>query len=171
LFLDYQYSTTGIKTITARINSVDLATSTVNILSEVNDITFASDQDLIKHRGDILNYVRTGRNSFIDKHRLVKELIVDFVNRRGILKPDKTPYTDADITNIESLKQWAIYRCLSLIMYEMSNQNDDVFYRDYLRYLEISKQHENETLLFLDLNNDGVEDKVRFINTVKVQFT
>ncbi|MDH3324067.1 MAG: hypothetical protein OEL89_00350 [Candidatus Peregrinibacteria bacterium] len=169
-YLDFEYSTAGTKAVTVRVNGVDTKSYDIEVLAAVDDIHFSNDQDLLQHRGEILRFTKDGRNSFLDKHRLSRDLIMEYINQSGIKKTDLTDYAVSDIVNLNEVKQWSVFMTLSLIMQEMSNQIDDIFWRDYLEFKKQMDYYKDLTFKFLDLNNDSYEDKSTYVRSVEIAF-
>lgn len=157
-FTDWQYATAGSKTITLKINGDTtpvLATSTISVLTAVDDALFASDSDLIMEEPDILRWMKSGRSSFKDVHREVQTQVVDMLNRKGYRTTDGSPITKNEIVDHTQIREIAKYWALMIIFNSQSNQVGDVFSvkaGEYSSKLNTAMQRQ---ILGLDLNKDG----------------
>lgn len=161
-YLDWQYSTTGNKTATVRLNDVDTATRTINILSIVEDKLFSSDDELIAHEPDVLNWVRDGRNTFLDIHRRSQEIIIAWLDEHRIWDTSGNRLTKDDVIDIEEVNEWSKYQTLALIFEGLSNAVDDIFAQKASRYRELRDGARNRAALRLDRNGDGETDSVKY---------
>jgi hypothetical protein len=161
LYLDWLYTTDGIKTISLRITTDALPTiitKDIEVLLEENDIVFSSDDDLLAHEDDILRYVRSGRSSYLDKHRLAKKRIVRWLSEQRIYDVDGNNLTDAAIMDVDEVNEWSKFYVLYLIFNSLSNAIDDIFAQKAVLYQGLAKDAQKRSALRLDLNGDGVED-------------
>jgi hypothetical protein len=169
MFLDWAFDTEGEKEITVRVETSDGAesdpviqsqtlTKIINVVTAAQDNLFSSDDALVVHEADILNWVEDGRNSFINFHRRARDLILDELDDRGYrsssgskLLPSEVPYTG-------DLRVWATFLCLELIFSNLSNAVDDVFDRKRTYYSKKKDQVSSRSYLRLDVDGDGVQD-------------
>jgi len=129
-YLDWQYSVDGEKVISVRITTNAAPTVysfSIAVVSVVDDIILSTDSDLVALEDDILKYVRDGRATFIDKHRLARNIILDELDANRIYDVDGNRYTVADIADIEDFKKWSMYLALSIVFYSLSTQSGDFF--------------------------------------------
>lgn len=130
MYLDWQYTTEGEKTISVEVTAgVNQETKdfTLTVLSEANDTLLSNDSDLITLEDDIISHVRDGRASFIDKHRLTRDFILEELDSNGMYKDDGSRYTVEDISDIEDFRKWSTYHTISLIFNSLSNAVGDTF--------------------------------------------
>ena len=88
-FIDYAYDVDDTNVITLTIVSdlgVNILEKTVISKIAADDLTLATDSDLLSHEPNIMEYLPNGRNSFIYMHRNVTELILQNLSERRILK-------------------------------------------------------------------------------------
>jgi len=160
-YLDWQYATDGTKAVTVRITT-DAAPVTfskdIEVLLEENDILFSSDDDLLAHEDDILRYVRAGRSSYIDKHRLAKKRIVRWLSEQRIYDKDGNNLTASAIMDIDEVNEWSKFYVLYIIFNSLSNAIDDIFAQKASLYQSLAKDAQNRSAIRLDLNADGSED-------------
>lgn len=160
-YIDWQYDDAQVETITLRVTT-DAAPTTITkniqVLSESEDNLFSSDADLIQYEGDILNYVREGRDSYLDKHRASQKIILDELDSAKVWKRDGSRYTAADLVDIQDFKQWSIFLTLQLIFEGLSNAVDDIFNRKASKYQTMAIDAKSRGVLRLDYNGDGTID-------------
>lgn len=129
-YLDWQYTTSGVKTVTLEITtngSPVTFTDTIEVVSASDDKLFSSDKDLMAIEPDVLKWIPVGRNSFLNVHRASQKLILDWLDSIRIWRTDGTKLTKADLSLTDDLKQLSIYTTLELIYMGISNKVDDVF--------------------------------------------
>lgn len=159
--LDWEYATDGTKTISVRITTDGapvVKTKTIEVISELDDYLFSTDQDLIEEEDDILDYVRDGRNSFIDKHRLAQELILDSLNDQNIRSSTGDRLEKAAVIDIKEVKEWSKYLTLMIIFDNQSNVVGDIFDEKARMYESKMIRAQSNGFLRLDSTGDG-EDK------------
>ena len=160
-YLDWQYSTDGAKTVSLRITTDGAPTTftkNIEVLTEANDVTFSSDDDLLAHEDDILRYVRSGRSSYIDKHRLAKKRIVRWLSEQRIYDQDGNNLTDAAIRDVEEVNEWSKFYVLYIIFNSLSNAIDDIFAQKASLYQSLAKDAQQRSAIRLDTNGDGNEN-------------
>jgi hypothetical protein len=173
-YLDYQYATSGDKTVSIRITT-DGAPTTITkqivVISEVDDKLFSKDSDLVTHEPDILEYVREGRNSFLDVHRMAQTRIVAWLDEHRIWKTDNSKLTKDDLTDLEEFSQWSKFLVLRYIYEGLSNATDDIFWEKRNRYMSLEEAARNRGALRLDRDGDGETDttlvNMRSLNLVR----
>lgn len=158
-FLDYQYSTDGTKVVSVRVDNgggPETATFSLEVLTAADDYLFSSDQDLLAVRNDILKYLPEHKNSYLYMHRKAQDLIIAYLDEKGIVDNQGNKLTKEDVVDVTEVKEWSTSLTLSLIFQDLSNVVDDVFDRDAKRYNSDALSHRNRAYLRLDLNNDGI---------------
>lgn len=170
-YLDWSYATDGTKTVSLRITT-DAApitvTKDIEVITEVDDRLFSSDEDLLPHEDDILRFVRPGRSSFLDKHRAAQELIVDWLDHNRIFADDGSKLTKTAIFNVEEVRQWSKFLTLAIIFESLSNATDDIFFDKAMRYKELAKKASNRGALRLDKDGDGEKDSHKDLRTFRL---
>jgi hypothetical protein len=162
LFFDYIYSSSGTKIVTATAY-VDESTEytgevSIEVVTPAEDNLFSIDADILAYEPEILNYVREGRSSWLDKHRAIQAFILDELLAKGYLKNDDTPYASSDVFSTD-FKKWSAFLVLSAIYEELSNAIGDIFEQKSIRYKDKALQASNRCFLYLDKNGDGTIDK------------
>lgn len=160
-FTDWQYTSGGVKVVVVKINGATtpvLFTSSLTVITEVDDALFAEDSDLTQEEPDILKYVKPGRNSFKDVHREVQRLIIDEFDRKGYIFSDGTKVTKAAVTDVSEVRQWAKYWALAMIYNGNSNILDDINAQKSKYYMSKALEVVDRTITRLDLNKDGTAD-------------
>ncbi len=169
-YLDFQYEIDAIYTPVLRVSSEEEASKvfslpTIEVVAPVDDNLFSSDADLIEYEDDILNYVRDGRNSFLDKHRLSQSVIMDEIERTGIYKSDGSSYSPSEVVNIDEFNQWSTVLTLSLIFNTLSNSSEDIFQQKAQAYNSMSIMKKKRACLRLQIDEDGDNDVDEQITT------
>ena len=154
-YLDWQFSSAGVVNIYVRINGTDTETTGLLVISEEEDNLFSNDSQLVEHEDDILNYVRSGRNSFIDKHRLAQQMILNELDKSGTWKKDNERYTADDITDIQEFSEWSKMLTLQLIFESLSNAIGDIYNDKANRYRGMATSAKDRACLRLDPDGDG----------------
>ncbi len=158
-YLDWQYSSGGTKTVSVRITtdgSPDVSTATIEALSVADDKLFSTDQDIVPYEDDILKYVRSGRNSFLDKHRAAQKRILSVLDEKRITALDGAKLTKDHVYNVEEFREWSKFLVLQMIFESLSNAVDDVFDRKAKKYASMTETASNRAVLRIDINNDGI---------------
>lgn len=160
-YLDYQYATEGDKTIQLRVTTdgaPELLTKTLSILSAADDKLFSTDAELLPYENDILSYVRSGRNSFLDVHRAAQDRIVTWLDEHRIWDTQGNRLTKDNIIDIEEVNDWSKFMTLRLIFEQLSNSVDDIFSVKSSKYKAMEVEARNRASLRLDRDNDGEQD-------------
>jgi len=142
MYLDYEFSAES-HTIELTISDgtlSDVESKTVEVLTAANDIIFSSDSDLVAMEDDILKYVREGKSTFIDKHRIARDLILDELDANRIYKEDGSRYAASDVADIDDFKKWSIYLTLQLIYSSNSTQSGDFFEAKAKKYEDLVEE-------------------------------
>lgn len=157
-FLDWEYSTDGSFTVSARITTDGAPvtfTKSITIVTAASDALFSADTDLTAVEEDILRYVPKGRNSFLNVHRKAQEIILDELDERGITNSDGTRILKTQILDIREVNSWANYLVLWLIMQDLSNSVDDKFDQKAKMYKQRMDFHREKSFLRIDFNKDS----------------
>lgn len=157
-YLDYQYPTAGLKTISLRVTTnaaPEVFTKTILVLTEADDRLFSSDNDLVQHEPDIMKWLRAGRNSWLDYHRRSQGLILDWLAQARIFDQNGDRLTKVSILVIEDIKNLSIYWTLGNIFLSLSNKPDDVFRAKSEMYFSLVADYKSTGRIQFDYNNDG----------------
>lgn len=160
-YLDWQYSSAGDKTVTIRVTTDGAPTTfskTISVLAVADDPIFSTDDDLLAHEDDILNYVRSGRSSFIDKHRLARKRIVRWLSEQRIYDVNGDNLTVDAIMDTEEVNEWSKFYVLYIIFNSLSNAIDDVFAQKAVLYQSLAKDAQKRSAIRLDTTGDGNEN-------------
>lgn len=160
LYLDYAFVSgdEGTATIDVEITSgIDSFNkqATIQVVTAAEDNLFSTDKDIVPIQTDILDYVKDGRTSHLDKHREAQAIILNDLDANEHWKQNGSRYTAADIVDIQEFKEWSKYVTLKLIMMDNSNQIEDIFMQkaqDYKSYIVNAKKR---AIFRLDYNGDG----------------
>lgn len=171
-YLDYVYSSDGVKTVTLRVdNGTGLVSRTfsLEVVTEENDKLFSEDADLVSHEPDILNYVSEGRNSYKNIHRSVQSRIIDWLDEHRFTNTDGSKLTKANIFDIEEVRHWSKYMVLADIFEGLSNAIDDIFRNKADKYMDLAESARNRAQLRLDLDGDGDVDMRADLRTMDMR--
>lgn len=136
---------------------------TLRLYSIEGDALFSNDQDLITKKTDIMNWVKPGRNSFLNFHRQAQEEIIDYFRGKAFVDVFHNPLRLKAFVKPEDLNQWSTFLALRLIFDDFSNAVDDIFYSE-ARQFEAREMRLRNRYMRIDLDNDGVADKGEAIN-------
>lgn len=160
-FLDWQYDTAGTKHI--KLTAVTATGTyhidrTIHVIEANADHLFSSDNDLIAHEPDILKWVPEGKNSFLNVHRAVQALILDWLDSIRIWRDDGTKLTKEDVILSDDLKQLSTYWTLHLIYRGIQNKPDDVFAQKASFYQSRVASTQQRGRIQADYNGNGELD-------------
>lgn len=162
--LDWEYisDNTGTPvTITLEITTdgaPETFTATLPVISAADDRLFSSDDELTAYEPDILNYIRQGRNSYLDVHRAAQDRILSYLDENRIWDSQGNKLSKQAIVNLEEVNDWSKFMTLKLIFEGLSNATDDIFHEKANRYAEMEAKARNRAALRLDVDGDGNED-------------
>jgi hypothetical protein len=157
-FLDYQFATDGVKTVSCRITTDGVPvtfTKEIEVITEADDKLFSNDFGLVKHKSDIMKYLPEGKNSYLYLHRRAQEMIVRWVDDMGYRDDNGDKLTKDAFVDITEVSEWSIFTVLALIMDDLSNSVGDNFNLEYLKFKEKARMASDRAVLRLDLNGDG----------------
>lgn len=160
-FLDWSYSTAGDKTATIRITTDGAPISviaTFTVVSVNDDALFSNDQDIVSHEVDIYRFLRAGRQSFLDFHRIAQGMILDELDQRGLTDTSGNRLTKLDIYDVQEVKEWSRYLSLYLIFKSVQGEIDDVYDQKSKTYWDMAQRQSTRATIRLDLNQDGTVD-------------
>jgi len=163
-YLDWQYSTDGDKSVTVRITtdgSPVTFSKTLPVLSAADDRLFSTDSELLPYEPNLLDWVREGRNSFLDVHRAAQDRILSWLDENRIWDNEGNRLTKEDITDLEEVNDWSKFMTLRLIFEGLSNAVDDIFNDKALRYMDMETKARNRAAFRLDRDNDGSTDETK----------
>ena len=158
-FTDYQYDSDGDKTVTIKINGDTtpvLFTQDILVISEADDMLFASDSDLVAEENDILKFVQKGRNTFKDVHREAQTQILQFIDDKGFVNTDGTKISKEQVLDKSEVREWAKDLALELIFNAQSNQVGDIFDQKSKDYHSKVLHSRQKNVFRLDLNKDDI---------------
>lgn len=130
----------------------------IELYSVVGDALFSSDGDLKSHKEDIMNYLRSGRNSFLNFHRRAQDVIISTLDREGYIDVYGNKFTIDAFVDLEEFRQWSTFLTLRLIFEDRSNAIDDVFDRWAKDYGGYEVQAKSRAILRIDIDGDGLTE-------------
>lgn len=135
-------------------------TREIQVVSELSDRLFSSDDKLRKHEADIMRYVPEGRATFKDVHRRAQTLILAWLDTEGYIDNRGLKLTLARLTDTEEVTEWATMMALRLIFESIKNAKDDVFSEKAKKYQGLEDFYRNRATIKVDLNRDGTADPI-----------
>lgn len=160
-FLDWQYPTDGVKSVTLRVTTdggPESYSEDITVLTAVADKLFSGDKELTPYEPNILSWVREGRNSFLDVHRAAQDRILTYLDENRIWDIEGNRLTKEDIIDIQEVNDWSKFMVLKLIFEGVSNALDDIFFEKANRYKAMEVKARNRAAIRLDRDGDGEED-------------
>jgi hypothetical protein len=133
---------------------------TVQVISELADKLFSTDQKLRGHEYDIMKYLPEGRATFKDVHRTAQTLILAWLDTHGFIDNLGDKLTVASFTDRDEVTQWATHMALRLIFEGVHNAKDDVFEKKAKKYQGLEDFYRNRATIKVDMNQDGATDAV-----------
>lgn len=137
-------------------------TETLEVITATDDALFSGDNDIIQYEKDIMNHIRPGRSSYLDKHREAQVRILSALDEKGIKDEDGDRLTKTDILDPTEILDWSKFIALAIIFGEISNAKDDIFNDKSNKYKKMANETKTRAFLRLDLNNDGILDDNEF---------
>lgn len=150
------------KLITLTVSGDDtdvVTTKVIEVVSEVADRLFSTDDKLRKHEADILKYLPQGRATFKDVHRRTQQLILAWLDTENYIDYFADKITLKRIGDISDVTEWATFMTLRLIFEGVQNAVKDVFEKKAETYQEREDFYRKRVVVKIDLNQDGIADK------------
>jgi len=172
--LDWSYSTDETVTVTLRITTDGAPvtfTKTIVIISVVDDKLFSSDAQLLPYEPNILEWVKDGRNSFLDVHRAAQDRIIKWLDENKVWDVNDDPLTKEDIIDISEFNDWSKFMTLKYIFEGISNATDDIFHEKAVRYRELEYHARDRAVIRVDTDNDGDADDDIDTELREIKFT
>ncbi len=135
-------------------------TRTIQVVSELADKLFSSDDRLRKHESDIMKYLPEGRATYKDVHRRAQTLILAWLDTNGFIDNRGLKLTLARFTDVEEMTEWSTMMTLRLIFENMKTANDDIFATKSKKYEGLEDFYRNRATIKVDLNRDGSADAI-----------
>lgn len=165
-FLDWAYATSGTKTITLRVttNATPVTfTKTISVIAEADDKLWSNDSDLQVMEPDILGWVKQGRATFKDYHRMSQTRILEWLDNLKVWNIDGERFTKDTIDlaiALDDLKRISTYWCLELIFDGLYNKTDDVFKQKADAYRKTRRELcADRSRIRVDYDKSGTVDK------------
>lgn len=164
-YLDWAYATDGVKVVSLEITT-DAApvvfTKSLTVVLEADDMLWSDDSDLQLLEPDIMNWVRTGRATYKDVHRMAQKRILEWLDNLKIWDKDGLPFVkeDLDLPIAQNdLKRMSAYWVLEMIFGGISNKPDDVFANKERQYKAARKELQSDrSRIRIDFNKDGTQE-------------
>jgi hypothetical protein len=169
-FLDWSYAgSSRTVTVSCRIRvdgamgPTQVVTKTISVVSAADDKLFSADSDLTALEPDVLKWVKSGRSSFLDVHRMAQSKIIEWMDEAGYRNEDGSKVSKNELLDLSEVRPWSRDLTLSLIFFGISNQVDDVFSQKSKFYSSQAKDRADRAVLAWDFNKDGSVDAVEEI--------
>jgi len=173
-YLDWQYTTDGNQAVTVRVTAggsgPDTFSANIEVVTASNDSLFSNDQLLTAYEPNILNWVREGRNSFLDVHRAAQQRILKVLEENGFFKKDESTITLTDLLDLSEFIDWSRFMVLRMIFEGISNATNDIFHQKALRYKNMEAEARDRARIKVDLDGDGEDDSNDQISLRTIEF-
>ena len=130
----------------------------ITVVTAATDKLFSSDAELVPHEPDIMRWIRQGRSSFLDIHRLAQDRILAILDEKGLTDWDGERLDKSHIHDVAEFNDWSKFMTLRFIFDGLSNADDDVFSKKAKKYADLANIAENRAILRLDRDADGTKD-------------
>lgn len=160
-YLDYEYASSGTKTVGVRINNgsgPSSLTGSISVLDPSDDKLFSTDQDLIAEEPDIYKWLPAWKTNYKYLHRRAQERMFAWLDEKGYTDVYAEKFTKADVTDTEELNEWSKYMVLRMHFNSLSNQVDDIFDRKAKYYESREIASRRRYVLRIDIDADGTVD-------------
>lgn len=164
-YLDWAYATDGDKVITLEVTTDGVAvtfTKTLTVILEADDKLWSTDDDLQLLEPDIMGWIRQGRASYKDMHRMSQKRILEWFDNIKVWDKDGLPFDKDDVDTVMAatdLKRISAYWTLESIFGGLSNKTDDVFFEKQKLYRALRKEQQaDRSRIRVDYNKDGTQD-------------
>lgn len=161
-YLDWAYATDGVKVATLRITTSGVPvtfTKSITVITEAADKLWSNDSDLQVLEPDIMSWVRPGRSSYLDYHRMAQVRILEWLDNLKVWDINGAKFTKDNIDiaiAYDDLKRIATYWALELIYSGLSNKPDDVFSKNASDAKKTRKELcGDRSRIRVDYNKDG----------------
>lgn len=161
-YVDWLFTTSGIKTISVRISTTEPAsqifTKDIEVLNLATANLFSLDFDLYIHEPEIDQYRPKKWSSWNLVHLRAQSWIIDFLDEKGIFAENGSKYTVADIMDKQQVKQLSAYKTLQFIFEGNSNVGGDLFSIKAAEYEKLANAKASRSQLSLDYNKDTLKN-------------
>jgi hypothetical protein len=158
-FVDYFYSTHGVKTVTVEVTLSDSTVSTktfsVTVLSEADDKLLVDDSEFRSLDFELMRFIPDGYSSWRHVHRRATAETLFFINALRLKRYDGQPLGFDEVNGSRLARQFATLTSLSLIYQQLSNKPDDKFYQRYLDAKKSLEQLKATPDWVFDFDGDG----------------
>lgn len=140
------------------------------------NILFADDNALKQEFSEIDNetLLPAGESSHLNRHVGARNMILQMLRNKGILKQSSgstsvKDLTAFDILKLEQVRQAAVMLTLSNIFFMLSDSREDTWWAKYEEYQDKFEESFELLLLAIDTNDNGQEDVEETNEPFKVQ--
>ena len=131
----------------------------ISVVTESSDALWSNDEQLKTLEPEIKKrYLPKGKATFNNIHRRAQELILDNLDRRGLVSQDGTRLVKTDFVDNQDVSEWSSYLTLQIIFDGASNAVDDVFDKKARKYEALANSKGSRVTIRLDLDRDGTQD-------------
>lgn len=132
----------------------------IEMYSVDGDRLFSKDDDLLGVEPEIMCFLKTGRSTFLDKHREAQRYIIAKLDEQGLVNVYGDPFTAFDIRDKAEVVEWSRYLALHFIYKGLNNTTDDIFKDKAKDYWNVSLKHGDKAraVLRIDVNKDEIVD-------------
>lgn len=171
-YVDWIFTTSGVKTISLRINTTlsnQVITKNVAVLDLTTQKLFSKDNDLYSYETDIDQYLPKKWSSWNLVHLNAQKFIVDWLDEKGLFSVDGKKYTKDDITDVSQVRQFSVFKTLEFIFDSNIKIVDDYFTLKRDHYRRLADEKSAKSQLALDYNKDTINnDEIERTNLFSV---
>lgn len=161
-YVDWMFSTAGVKTITLRVSTTEPAnqtfTKTITVLDLTTQKLFSNDSDLYQYESEINQYLPKRWSSWNLVHLKAQDWIIDWLDESRQRKSSGAKYTIDDIMDLKQVSQLSCYKTLEFIYESNVNIAGDLFSIKKEKYSSLVSKHANRNFIALDYNDNDLAD-------------
>ena len=157
-YLDWQYSTDGVKVISVRATdgtSTITQTFSISVITVEDDNLYSNDSQLFSIESELKRYLPPGKSSYTYLHREAQSRILSYLDRKRIWQDDGEPYGKNDINLFSELQKWSLYETAYIIYNDLFITVGDKFSQKINQYKALRNIERDRAALRIDKNGDG----------------
>jgi hypothetical protein len=159
--IDYIFATPGAKIVQLRITAnsgTEEVSKTVTALDYVTQKLFSTDTDLYRYEPEIDNLMPKKWSSWNLVHLEAQKNFIDWLDEKRIYNERGEKYAVADLTDLEQVRQYSIFRTLEIIYAGTFSVSGDVFKDKFTKYQTMANDKLAKSTISLDFNKNGNAD-------------
>lgn len=156
--IDFIYSTPGSKTVKLRVTTTlgnVVADKIINVMDIVAQKLFSNDSDLYRFEPEIDSLLPKKWTSWNLVHLESQKYFIDWLDEKRIYAADGSKYGVADLSDLDQVRQFSIFKTLELIYSGTFNQTGDIYSSKRDKYRELANDKLGKSTISLDYNKNG----------------